>query len=294
MKRSMIKIILPAVLLVVIIFLATNRFICSPSALAPEFKEITKSKIVDFNSDSLWINITAIADNKNNFKIEIENMHAYVLQNENSLGKANMNEKWEIDAIETGEIQIHTVLDTKKILKIISDEPDNLHLKLVGGADADLGLVTMPVDIDINFSVPVKEQLSRTVQEDTDNDKIIKIKSAGIKNLNLGGSVVEIGFEIQNPYGVEFFVEGYPSKLFIDGKELGEGNISDKIVVKKKGEMSEGKITYKLSNTKTLRSLFGSFFSGKLEYETKGNLILKILGYEIKIPYTKKGVLAKL
>jgi len=290
----MIKIILPAVLLVAVIFIATNRFICSASGLAPEFKEITKSKIVDFNSDSLWINITAIAENKNNFKIEIANMHAYVLQNENSLGKADRNEKWEIEASDKGEIQIHTVLDTKKILKIISNEPDSLHLKLVGGADADLGLITLPVDIEINFSVPVKQQLSRTVQEDTENDKIIKIKSAGLKNLNLGGSVVEIGFEIQNPYGIEFSVESYPSTLFIDGKKLGEGNVSDRITVKKKGEVSEGKITYKLSNTKTLRSLFGSFISGKLEYETKGNLILKILGYDIKIPYTKKGVLAKL
>lgn len=288
----MFKLILPAVLFVVIIFIATNRFICSHSGLAPQFKEITKSKIVDFNSDSLWININAIAENENSFKIEIENMHAYILQDEISLGKANRNEKWEIEADDTGEIQIHTVLDTKKILKIISDEPDSLHLKLVGGADADLGLITMPVDIDINFSVPVKEQLSRTVQEDTDNDKIIKIKSAGLKNLNLGGSIVEIGFEIQNPYGIKFSVESYASTLFIDGKELGEGNISKRIEVKKKGEMSEGKITYKLSNTKTLRSLFGSFFSGKLEYVTKGNLIIKILGYDIKIPYTKKGVLA--
>ena len=74
----------------------------------------------------------------------------------------------------------------------------------------------------------------------------------------------------------------------------GEGDINEEIVVRKKGEVSKGKITYNLSNTKTLTSLFGSFFSGKLEYETKGNLILNILGYDIKISYTKKGVLAKL
>lgn len=290
----MFKLILPTILLVVVIFIATNKFICSPSGLAPKFKEIKKSKIVKFNSDSIWIEITATAENRNNFKIEIENLNVNVMQENLSLGNANRNEKWQIEAKETGEIQIHTALDTKKILKIISDEPDSLQLKLVGTADADLGLITLPVNIDIDFTIPVKEQLAKTIQEDTENDKIIKISSAGLKNLNLGGSTVEIGFQIQNPYGIEFSVEGYPSTLFVGNKNLGEGDINEEIVVRKKGEVSKGKITYNLSNTKTLTSLFGSFFSGKLEYETKGNLILNILGYDIKIPYTKKGVLAKL
>ena len=294
MKGSMFKLILPAVLLAAVIFIATNKFICSPSGLAPEFKEIEKSKIVKFNSDSIRIDITAIAENRNNFKIEIENLNVTVMQDNLSLGKANRNEKWQIEAEDTGEIQIHSALDTKKILEIISDEPDSLHLKLVGGADADLGLITLPVDIDINFTVPLKEQLAKTIREDTENDKIITISSARFKNLNLGASTVEIGFQIQNPYGIEFSLEGYPSTLFVRDKALGDGNINEKIVIGKKGEVSEGKITYNLSNTKTLTSLFGSFFSGKLEYETKGNLILNILGYDIKIPYTKKGVLAKL
>ena len=290
----MFKLILPTILLVFVIFIATNKFICSPSGLAPKFKEIKKSKIVKFNSDSIWIEITANAENRNNFKIEIENLNVNVMQENLSLGNANRNEKWQIEAKETGEIQIHTALDTKKILKIISDEPDSLQLKLIGTADADLGLITLPVNIDIDFTIPVKEQLAKTIQEDTENDKIIKISSAGLKNLNLGGSTVEIGFQIQNPYGIEFSVEGYPSTLFVGNKNLGEGDINEEIVVRKKGEVSKGKITYNLSNTKTLTSLFGSFFSGKLEYETKGNLILNILGYDIKISYTKKGVLAKL
>lgn len=290
----MFKLILPAVLLAVVIFIATNKFICSPSGLAPEFKEIKKSNIVKFNSDSIWVDITAVAENRNNFKIEIENLDVTVMQDNLSLGKANRNEKWQIEAEENGEIQIQSALDTKKILKIISDEPDSLHLNFVGSADADLGLITLPVDIDIDFSVPIKEQLAKTIQSDTENDKLIKITSAGLKKLNLGGSAVEIGFQIQNPYGIEFSVEGYPSTLFVGNKDLGEGNINEKIVVRKRGEVSNGKITYNLSNTKTLTSLFGSFFSGKLEYETKGSLILNILGYDIKIPYTKKGVLAKL
>jgi len=290
----MFKFLLPAFLVAIIIFLVINNFICSPGGLAPEFKEIKKSKIVDFNSDSIKINITAVAENKNDIKIEVENLNVTVMHGNTALGFAERKEKWEIEASDIGEIQLSSSLDTKKILKIISDEPDSIDLTLVGNAEADLGLITLPVDIDIEFSIDVKEQLARTIKNDTDDDKIIKISSAGFKNLKLGGSAVEVGLEIQNPYGIEFTVEGYPSKLFIGGSELGEGDVSEKIIVKQKGEVSEGKITYNISNTKTLTSLFGSFFSGKLEYETKGHLILNILGYNIKIPYSKKGVLAKL
>ena len=294
MKGRMFKFLLPAVLTAIIIFLAINNFICSAGGLAPEFKEIKKSKIVEFNSDSIRINITAVALNKNDFKIDVENLNVSVLYRNNSLGFANRKEKWEIEASDTGEIELTSSLDTKKILKIISDEPDSLDLNLVGSAEADLGLITLPVDIDIAFSINVKEQLSKTIKDDTGNDKIIKILSAGFKKIKLGGSVVEIGFEMHNPYGIEFSVEGYPSRLFIGGSELGEGDVSEEIMVKQKGEVSEGKITYNISNTKTLTSLFGSFFSRKLEYETNGNLIVNILGYHINIPYSKKGVLAKL
>jgi len=290
----MFKFLLPAALVAIVLLLAINNFSCSPGGLAPEFKEIKKSKIVEFNSDSIRINITAVAQNKNDFKIEVENLNVVVLHGNNSLGFANRKEKWEIEPSDTGEIQLSSALDTKKILKIISDDPDSLDLNLVGSAEADIGLITLPVDIDIEFSINVKEQLSRTIKDDTENDKIIKILSAGFKNLKLNGSAVEIGFEIHNPYGIEFSVEGYPSKLFIGSRELGDGDVSEEIMVKQKGEVSEGKIIYNISNTKTLTSLFGSFFSRKLEYETKGNLIVNILGYHINIPYSKKGVLAKL
>lgn len=293
-ESRMLKLILPAALVAVVVFLAINNFICSPAGLAPEFKEIKSCKIEDFKADSIKINIIAAAENKNDIKIEVENLNVTVMHGNTALGFAERKEKWEIEASDIGEIELSSSLDTKKILQIISEDPDSLDLTLVGNADADLGLITLPVDIDIEFSIDVKEQLARTIKNDTDNDKIIKISSAGFKNLKLGGSVVEVSLEIHNPYGIEFTVEGYPSKLFMSGSELGEGDVSEEIIVKQKGEVSEGKITYNISNTQTLASLFGSFFSRKLEYETKGNLLLNILGYNIKVPYSKKGVLAKL
>jgi len=294
MKGRMIKFSLPVLIGIVLIFISTKRFICTPSGLAPEFKEIKKTEITKFNSDSLWLTMTATADNKNDFKIEIQNLRVNIINQNNSLGYAERKDIWEIGASTTGEIEFNSALDTKKILKIVSDETDSLNLRLIGSAEANLGFVMLPVDIDIEFTVPVKDQISKTVKQDTDSDKIITIISAGIKNLNLGEAIVEVEFSIANPYGIEFSVIEYPSTIFINGNEAGTGNISSTILVKAKGEKSEGSISYKMSNPKTLTSLFGSLFSRKLEYETDGVLLINILGYNINIPYRMKGVLVKI
>ena len=176
----------------------------------------------------------------------------------------------------------------------MSEGIDTLDLKLIGNATADLGFISLPVDINVLFKVMVKEQLAGAIERDTKDDKVIEIKSAGLKKLSLGESVVDVEFVIKNPYGIEFSVKGYPSTIFINGEESGSGNIINEIPVKKTGTESAGKVSYKLSNSKTLTSLFNSLFSRKLEYQTEGDLLINILGYDIQFPYMMKGVLIKI
>ncbi|MCH7516897.1 MAG: hypothetical protein IIB08_07225, partial [Bacteroidetes bacterium] len=82
--------------------------------------------------------------------------------------------------------------------------------------------------------------------------------------------------------------------IFINGKEAGTGNVDDVIMVNSKGNESNGKIRYTLSNSKAFASLFGSLFSRKLEYETEGKLLIDIMGFNIEFPYSMKGVLIKI
>ncbi|GEM_PF-1724237 len=294
MKKRLIKIFTPIFLIGIILFLITNNFICTPSGLAPEFKNIKETEILKFNFDSLWVSIVALAENKNDFEIDIENLAVSIIHQNDTLGYAERKEKWRLKSLETGNVQFNAVLGTKKILEIISSDEDSLHLKLIGSADANLGLITLPVDVDLSFIIAIKEQIAKSIKQDTESNKIITIISAGLKSKSFGESIVEIDFKINNPYGIEFTVINYPSKISINGIEAGTGNIDDVIMVNSKGNESKGKIRYTLSNSKTFASLFGSLFSRKLEYETEGQLLIDIMGFNIEFPYSMKGVLVKI
>ena len=82
--------------------------------------------------------------------------------------------------------------------------------------------------------------------------------------------------------------------MFINDKEAGTGNVSEVILVQSKGNESSGIINYKLSSTKVITSLVGSVFSGKLDYMTEGELLIDILGFNIRFPFKTKGVLVTL
>jgi len=294
MRGKLIKLLLSVIVIGIIFFLLTNNFICTPSGLAPEFKEIKETEIHKFNSDSLWISIVISAENKNNFEIDIENLIINIIYKNDTLGFAERKEKWIIRSLEAGDVKFDAVLSTVKVLEIISSDEDSLQLNLKGSADANLGLITLPVDVDLSFIIAVKDQIAKSIKRDTESDKIITVVSAGLKSMGFGESIVEIDFKIYNPYGIDFSIINYPSKISINGKEAGTGNVDDVIMVNSKGNESKGKIRYTLSNSRTLTSLFGSLFTGKLEYETEGNLLINIMGFNIEFPYSMKGVLVNI
>ncbi|GBD89138.1 late embryogenesis abundant protein [bacterium BMS3Abin03] len=293
MKGIVIKFLASSVVLI-LLFIAVNNFLCSPSGFAPEIVGVKKSEIIEFNNKEIKLSIIVSAKNKNDFNINVEDMFVYIVNNTDTIGNAERKEKFSIESRGTADIDFSSMLITDKILKLLSEGIDTLNLKLIGNATANLGFISLPVDIDVMFKVMVKEQLAGAIERDTKDSKIIEVKSAGLKKLSLGESVVDVEFVIMNPYGIEFSVKEYPSTIFINGKESGSGNITGEIQVKKTGTGSAGIVSYKLSNSKTLTSLFNSLFSRKLEYETVGNLLINILGYDIQFPYRMKGVLIKI
>ncbi len=150
----------------ILLFLITNNFICTPSGLAPEFKEIKETEILKFNSDSLWVSIVVLAENKNDFEIDIENLIVNIIHQNDTLGFAERKEKWIIKSLETGDVQFNAVLGTEKMLEIISSDEDSIHLYLIGSADANLGLITLPVDVDLSFVIAVKDQIAKSIKQE--------------------------------------------------------------------------------------------------------------------------------
>ncbi len=293
MKNLMIKILIAAAAIVTLLFL-TNRLWCSGSGIPPELIEIKKIEIQNFNADSINLYVTVKILNKNNFQIDVSNFAANILHNNNSIGTAKQNDMIHLNALDTAEVSFYAAFFTKSFVNSVGTESDSINLKMLGTAEADLGLFSVPVDIDLEYKLDVKNNISRVVEKDVQLENLIKLEGGKIKSLGTSESVVEVEFKVKNPYGIDFTVEGYPSKIFINEKEAGSGDIKSKIEIKRKSENISAVSVYKLDNFKTITSLFGSIFSKKLTYKTTGILFLDILGYKLQFPYNFNGVLIKI
>ena len=224
----------------------------------------------------------------------MSDLYANILHNQDTIGFAKKDEMVQLNALDTAAVNFYASLNTQKFIKSVSDKSDSLKLRMLGTANADLGLFTIPVDIDLEYSFNAKENISQLVEKDVQIEKLIKLEGGKLKSFSSSESVVEVEFKVQNPYGIDFTVEGYPSKIFINDKEAGSGDIKEAIEVEKKGEDIKAVSVYKLDNVKTLSSLFGSIFTRKLIYKTTGTLLIEILGYKFQFPYSFNGELIKI
>ena len=289
----MLKIVLSS-LIFLVLFLIVNLFLCSPTGLAPEIVRVNTIKIIDFNHDSLKLSITAKSINKNDFEINIANLSLNIICEGDTIGEARRDDPFTIAPLDTADLVFIANLLTKNILKLSSKAEDSVALNFIGSAKSDLSIVNLPIGINLNYTFNLKENISETLKNDVEHHKIIAVKSAKLEELSWNESVVEIDFDIKNPYGLEIFIKNYPSKILINDYTAGEGNIAGEIFVQPKGKITNGLIVYELDNIKTIATLIGSIFNRKLEYETDGILSISILEYDITFPYSFKGELVRI
>jgi len=292
-KKIMIK-TAGITILFIALFLAANKFLCTHPGSPPEIIDVTSIKILDLNPDSLKLLVTVLAVNKNNYDININRLNLKLIIEGDTLGKAESNEYVEIAPEDTVCFSFNADLNTMKSVRLGSGINDSVEIRLLGGAVANLGLISLPVDIDINYKLNFKEKIREVIENDTEANEVIKIKAARFKPIKLNESAIEVDFTINNPYGIDFVLEGYPSAISINGSIAGTGNLDGAVNVFKKGSVSNGTAQYVLSNTGTVASLIKSFLKKELVYETNGTLQIDILGYKVNLPYSFKGELIKL
>lgn len=290
MKKRMIKFLF-LVVSAVVLFWVVNTFLCSPKGIAPEIIEVTNIKILKLNSDSLKLDISVFALNKNDTDVEIDAVYLNLLIDKDTIGTAFRTEEIKMKKFDTSTVSFFAHLNTLKAIEIASKEKDTIDLNMKGKVSADLGLITMPVEVDLNHQFDLQKELTKTIEKDTKNNKLLKVQSAKLNSVSLGKSTVEVAFNLTNPYGIDILLKDYPSQIFINENKSGEGNISSEIKLEKENANANGSVIYELSNIKTMSSLFGSILKRKLEYHTVGILNLEVLGYSVQFPFNFKGEL---
>jgi hypothetical protein len=277
-----------------VLFFMVNTFLCSSYGVAPEVIDIRYIKILNVKSGLLKLHIGVLALNKNKTDVKIEDVCLNLITENDTIGSVFTDENTIMKGHDTTEVNFYTNLKTHKVLELSSKEKDTFKIKIKGEVNADLGLITIPADIDLTYKLNLKKQLAETIERDTKEKKLIKIKKAILRSINLGESTVEIGFTLTNPYGVDIILKDYPSQIFINENNSGKGKLTTEIKLPKENSAADGSVIYELSNLNTIKSLFGSVFTGKLEYRTHGTVFIDILGYDIQFPFNFEGELIKI
>ncbi len=148
----MLKISISAVTIIILLLLI-NRLWCSTSGIPPELVSVEKIEIEQFNADSINLNVFVTVLNRNNFKIDVSDLYANILHYQDTIGIAKKDEMVQLNALDTAAVNFYASLNTQKFIKSVSDKSDSLNLRMLGTANADLGLFTLPVDIDLGIFI---------------------------------------------------------------------------------------------------------------------------------------------
>ena len=275
------------------LFLVANTFLCSPGGMAPEIIDITDINILELKSDSLKVNISVLALNKNNSDLKINDLHLDLMIDNEIIGTAIRCEEITMKKFDTSSVKFYASLSTLKAVELSSEKKDTVNLGLKGEVTADLGLISIPVEVELKHKFDLQKILTETIEKDTKNSKLLEVVTAKLESLRLDNSIVKVEFKLINPYKIDILLKDYPSQIFINEKKSGEGNITGEILLKKGNSTADGSVIYELNNFKTISTLFGSILKRKLEYSTSGILQLEVLGYNIQFPFNFKGELVK-
>jgi LEA14-like dessication related protein len=132
-----------------VLFFAANTFLCSPTGIAPEIIDVTDIKILELKSDSLKLNINVLALNKNDSDIDIDDVHLNLMINDEIIGSALSAGEISMEKFDTSTVSFYANLNTLKAIELASKKKDTINLRLKGEVTADLGLISIPVKVDL-------------------------------------------------------------------------------------------------------------------------------------------------
>ncbi len=126
----MLKISISVVTISILLLLLINRFWCSTSGIPPELLKVEKIEIQQFNTDSINLNVFVTVLNRNNFKLDVSELYANILHNQDTIGFAKKDEMVQLNALDTAAINFYASLNTQKFIKSVSDKGDSLKLRI--------------------------------------------------------------------------------------------------------------------------------------------------------------------
>ncbi len=295
-KRKSVLIKIFVVLGLCAIGMSLTKLLCIGDAKTPVLKEIKGIELISITADSANISAHIVLENPNNFAITIQKLQADILFENNKIGKLNIVDSCVLPANGSAQMKIKSEMQTDKVVEAFSRGKDSLLLTLQGNALVKAFGMMFNKDVAMPFTFSLNSSIYKLLKEQTNSKKMIVTDKASLESISLDNSIVNISFHIANSYPLPFEILSYPSKIYINDKFVGEGNITNPIAVKNSDSSAVGEMKFSLNNFDLASTALSGLLQLKAEwkYRTEGDLRVKIFGRELKMPFTGNGTLVKL
>ncbi len=295
-KRKSVLIKIFVVLGLCAIGMSLTKLLCIGDAKTPVLKEIKGIELISITADSANISAHIVLENPNNFAITIQKLQADILFENNKIGKLSIVDSCVLPANGSAQMKIKSEMQTDKVVEAFSRGKDSLLLTLQGNASVKAFGMMFNKDVAMPFTFSLNSSIYKLLKEQTNSKKMIVTDKASLESISLDNSIVNISFHIANSYPLPFEILSYPSKIYINDKFVGEGNITNPIAVKNSDSSAVGEMKFSLNNFDLASTALSGLLQLKAEwkYRTEGDLRVKIFGRELKMPFTGNGTLVKL
>ena len=267
---------------------------CATKDMMPTIQEVREVTITGISKDTLSFNVRLLVKNGNDFEVNVHTIRAEMIYKDTAFGTSSFDAPVSIPSNTSSEIEFPVSICSRQIQRLFSGGEDTLKILVKGTAIAATIFSETPVELEMEYALPLAAEILKGIEEDAVADKLFKIENAYLKSMGLSHSVLSLEFSIVNHYGLDFTLKNYPNTISINGNNSGTGVLEAPIEVKEDNTVVRGVMEVTLNNLSSITSVFGSIFSGKLTYTTEGILELFLFGHTFSVPFRHTGTLLKL
>lgn len=257
----------------------------------PVVEKIQDIKVLSVSPDKTELAVSLIVHNPNKYSIQLRKLNLEMLdKNRIKVGQASLNKELEIPQGKSINLDFKVLLETRPIVKMVSSINQDLHFFITGYGEGKALGFSKDFAFEEPYSLSIKEHLEGLMPKfSAKGQDLFKVQRSYVGELALAKSNLNTDFILLNPYGFTYTFKGFPSEIYVDGKEVGKGNLRNQLSFNEDVYYREGTMVFQLSNLKSVLGAVKGVFKGEIAYTVKGRVLIEAFGMDIVHPYEFSG-----
>lgn len=266
---------------------------CKMLFKTPAVEKIQNVKLLSFSPDRTEVQISVIVHNPNNYEIRLNRLKLDLLdKNRFRVGSAEMTNTIDLPKKKSINVDINVKLLTRPLIASVGNIQHDVQFFIAGKGDAKAMGISKRFEFEEPYSLSLKEYLQNSIPSfSAGGQDVFKLTRTYVGEIGLGKTSLNSDFILMNPFGFSFNFKGFPAKIFIDGKEVGRGQLKNQLNFNENVFYKEGTMVFELSNLKSIVGATKGAFKGEISYSVQGTIVLDAMGMELKNPYEFSGVI---